>query len=345
VLSAALLFLAATCATASFFWGRGATLARFPALALAPLMALILAFQMGERMESHLLAGLGVVAWPVAFLFHFRILRRHEDVYPRDLSCAHILGLWVLVAGCMWEAQWLVGRAASGAYSGMGLAWVGVLIAAVLVVSAIRGIWPVARYPDAYLWRGAKLLIALLALWMVYVNIPLMGQSDLPGYLPLLNPLDITHVVAFGVLVVWWHAVRASGIDGPREFPSTWPVTAWCVAIFLWANAVLFRTLHYHAGMPYQLQTMFDSNLVQMSISVVWAALAVATMFTATWWRKRQMWIVGSALLAVVILKLLVIEVPRASAVESMIAIIVVGVLMLVAGYVAPVPPAEADAA
>ncbi len=344
VQSAALLFLTATCAAASFFWGRGWSLARFPALALAPLMAIILALQVGERTESHLLAGLGVLAWPVAILFHFRILRRHEDVYPRDLSCAHTLGLWVLVAGCMWEAEWLIARAGGGQYGGWGLAWVAVLIAALLAVSAVRGIWPVARYPDAYLWRGAKPLVALLALWMVYANAPVMGQSDLGRYVPLLNPLDITHIVAFGVLVVWWHAVRASGSDGPREFPSTWPVTAWCVAVFLWANAVLFRTLHYYAGMPYQFQAMLDSNLVQMSVSIVWAALAVATMYTATWWRKRQMWIVGSALMAVVILKLIVIEVPRASAVESMIAIIVVGALLLVAGYVAPVPPAEAEA-
>ena len=344
VQSAALLFLTATCALASFCWGRGWSLARFPALALAPLMAVILVVQTGERPGSHLLAGLGVLAWPVAFLFHFRILRRHEDVYPRDLSCAHILGFWVLVAGCMWEAGWLVSRAGSGQYSGMGVAWVAVIIFALLAVSLVRGFWPVARYREAYLWRGAKLLIALLALWMLYVNIPVMGQSDLGSYVPLLNPLDVTHVIAFGVLVVWWHAVQASDVDARHEFPSTWPVTAWCVAIFLWANAVLFRTLHYYAGMPYQLQAMLDSNLVQMSISVVWAALAVATMFTAVWWRKRQMWIVGSALMAVVILKLLVIEVPRASAVESMIAIVVVGLLLLVTGYVAPVPPPEAEA-
>jgi uncharacterized membrane protein len=97
--------------------------------------------------------------------------------------------------------------------------------------------------------------------------------------------------------------------------------------------------------MAYQFQVMFDSNLVQMSVSIVWAALAVATMYTAMWWRKRQMWIVGSALMAVVILKLLVIEVPRASAVESMIAIIVVGLLLVVAGYLAPIPPPETELA
>ena len=82
-----------------------------------------------------------------------------------------------------------------------------------------------------------------------------------------------------------------------------------------------------------------------MSVSLVWAALAVATMYTATWWRKRQMWIVGSVLMAVVILKLLVIEVPRASAVESVVSIITVGVLLLVVGYVAPVPPRPIETA
>jgi len=345
VLNAALLFLTATCAAFSFLWGRGRSLARFPALALAPLMAVILLFQIGERADTHPLAALGILAWPVAFLFHFRILRRHEDVYPRDLSCAHILGMLTLVAACVWEASWLAPRVGGDQNDGPGVSLAAVLIVSLLVASAARTRWPVARYPGAYLWRGAKPLVALLALWSVYANTPGIGQADAARYVPLLNPLDIAHVAAFGVLVYWWRAVRLSGIDGPREFPSTWPVTAWCVAIFFWANAMLLRTLHYYADMPYQFQAMLDSNLVQMSISIFWTALALATMFVATWRRNRQMWIVGSVLMAAVILKLLVIEVPRAGVVESMISIIVVGVLMLVAGYLAPVPPAAGETA
>ena len=69
VLSAALLFFAGTCAVCSLLWGRGRSTARFPALALAPLMAIILVFQVIERPDGHPLAGLGAAAWPVASCF------------------------------------------------------------------------------------------------------------------------------------------------------------------------------------------------------------------------------------------------------------------------------------
>ena len=116
------------------------------------------------------------------------------------------------------------------------------------------------------------------------------------------------------------------------------------MAVFFWANAVLLRTLHHYAGVPYQFQALLESNFVQMCVTILWTVLALGTMFVATRCRIRQMWIVGSVLMGAVMLKLLIIELPRASAVESMIAIIVVGALLLVAGYVAPVPPAEAEA-
>ena len=57
------------------------------------------------------------------------------------------------------------------------------------------------------------------------------------------------------------------------------------------------------------------------------------------------MWTVGSVLMGAVVLKLLIIELPRASAMESVVSIITVGVLMLVVGYVAPVPPRPIETA
>lgn len=343
--SASLLFFTGTCAAFSFLRGHGWSAARFPALALPPLMAIVLLLRIVEDVDGHPLASLGAVAWPVAFLFHFRILRRHEDAYPRDLSFAHSLGMWLLAAVGTWEVAWQIDHLAKVQYPWPVVAWILVPIALLALVAAIRSSWPVVRYPGAYLWTGVKPLIAFLVLWMLYANIPSDAEPASPRYIPLLNPLDLAHVLAFGILVYWWRAVRASGIDGPREFPSTWPVTAWCVAIFFWANAVLLRTLHHYAGVPYQFQAMLESNLVQMCVSIFWTVLALATMFVATRRRIRQMWIVGSVLMGAVVLKLLIIELPRASAVESVVSIITVGVLMLVVGYVAPVPPRQIDAA
>jgi uncharacterized membrane protein len=342
VLSASLLFLTGTCAAFSFFWGRGWRMARFPALALAPLMAIVLVFQIVERAHGHPLAGLGAVAWPLAFLFHFRILRRHDDADPRYLYFAHSIGVWLLAAVGTWDVAWRIDYLVPGRYTWPVVAWALVPIALLAFVAALHNTWPVVRHPNAYLWTGLKPLVGFLALWTLYANIAGDGDPAPLPYVPLLNPLDIVHILAYAILVYWWRAVRASGIDGPREFPSTWPVTAWCVAIFFWANAVLFRTLHQYAGVSYQFPAILQSNLVQMSLSIFWTFLALGTMLVATRRRIRQMWIVGSVLMAAVVLKLLVIEVPRASAGESIVSIICVGALMLVLGYVAPVPPKHA---
>jgi len=345
VLSASLLFFTGTCAAFSFFWGRGWWMARFPALALVPLMAIVLFFQIVERAHGHPLASLGAAAWPLAFLFHFRILRRHDDADPRYLYFAHSVGMWLLAAVGAWDVAWRIDHLVQGRYTWPVVAWALVPIALLAIVATIRSTWPVVRHPNAYLWTGVRPLICFLALWTLYANIAGDGDPTPLPYIPLLNPLDIVHILAYAILVYWWRAVRASGIDGPHEFPSTWPVTAWCVAIFFWANAVLLRTLHHYAGVSYQFPAILQSNLVQMSLSIFWTLLALATMFVGTRRRIRQMWIVGSVLMAAVVLKLLVVELPRASAVESIVSIISVGALMLVVGYVAPVPPKQAGEA
>lgn len=56
------------------------------------------------------------------------------------------------------------------------------------------------------------------------------------------------------------------------------------------------------------------------------------------------MWLTGGGLLAAVVLKLLVVDLSSADGGARIITFIVVGVLMLVVGYFAPLPPRQADA-
>jgi uncharacterized membrane protein len=51
------------------------------------------------------------------------------------------------------------------------------------------------------------------------------------------------------------------------------------------------------------------------------------------------MWIVGSFLMVAVVIKLTVVELRADVTVDSVISSIAVGVLMLLAGYLAPIPP------
>jgi len=49
-------------------------------------------------------------------------------------------------------------------------------------------------------------------------------------------------------------------------------------AIFIWLNAVLLRTLHYWADVPFRLHAMTHSLLVQASVSIFWSLLALVIM-------------------------------------------------------------------
>jgi uncharacterized membrane protein len=59
----------------------------------------------------------------------------------------------------------------------------------------------------------------------------------------------------------------------------------------------------------------------------------------------RGAWMVGAGLLAVTVLKLFVIDLSNRGGSERIVVFIAVGVLMLVVGYFAPLPPLRRDAA
>ena len=345
VQNAALLFFTGTCTAFSILWARGWWIARFPALALTVLMTAILALQIGERMHDHPLASLGLLAWPLAFACHLFILRQHDETTTSWKSWMHALGLWLLAFVAAREVAWQANAFAAGRPVWPLVGWALAPAALLALVAAKRGVWPVLRHLSAYLWRGALPLLAALAAWTALANVAGDGDPAPLPYVPLLNPLDIAQMLIFVISIFWWKAVVAADVEDRKDVPFTWPVTALCVAIFYWANAVLLRTLHHYAGVEYQVPAMLHSNLVQMSLSIFWAALALGTMFLATRRRIRQMWIVGSILMAVVVLKLFVVDLSSVGTVERIVSFIAVGVLMLVIGYVAPVPPKNAEAA
>jgi uncharacterized membrane protein len=55
--------------------------------------------------------------------------------------------------------------------------------------------------------------------------------------------------------------------------------------------------------------------------------------------RYRGAWVAGAALLAIVVAKLFFVDLSQVGGVERIVSFIGVGVLLLVVGYLAPVPP------
>jgi uncharacterized membrane protein len=174
---------------------------------------------------------------------------------------------------------------------------------------------------------------------MLIANFNSRGDPLPLRYLPLLNPLDLAHGAALLSLAAWFRRLRFAAF-APQPFRSAdlAGVTLGSIT-FLWLNGALLRTMHHWAGVPFDFDAMMRSMLVQASLSIFWSVLALCTMLAATRLRVRPLWLTGAGLMAIVVVKLFFVDLSNIGGIERVVSFIGVGVLMLVIGYVSPVPP------
>jgi len=336
-------FLAATAALASvlcrrFDW----RIALVPAFALLPVM--VLAGLAAMLAAPHPFARYGWLAWPFAFAALAWILHRHEDeVRPGLARWTHVVALWLAVALACWEAAWWIDRVVQGRGTWPFIAWalVPALALTALARAGERPAWPLAKYRDTYLLQGGAPMALYLWCWIFLANLASDGNPAPLPYVPLVNPLDLAMAAALVVLVVWYLALRARGLAS--TVAPAHAATAIGLAGFAWANGMLLRTLHHWADVPYRLEAMLRSTLVQTSFSVFWTLLALAAMVLATRRGLRAVWFLGAALLGVVVVKLFLVDLSQVGGIERIVSFIVVGILLLAVGYFSPVPPRRSE--
>jgi uncharacterized membrane protein len=290
---------------------------------------------------SHPFAGYGYFAWPAAFVILYWVLALTDRDLPEALAqVSHCAALWLLAALAGWECSWQLDH-----YVGEGRIWaqigrplVPALLAALIAARAQSDSWPFEPHRRLYLAYALAPVMIALWLWVLYINFASDGNPAPLPYLPLLNPLDLAVALIAVVFVAWQRAVAR--IDAPVLLDSLRNAApAWVGAtLFIWANGVLLRSLHHWADVPYRLDPMLRSTLVQASLSVFWTLLAMGAMVFANRRGTRPLWVCGAALLGVVVVKLFIVDLERTSGVERIVSFIVVGVLLLVIGYIAPVP-------
>ncbi|MGH8630347.1 MAG: DUF2339 domain-containing protein, partial [Burkholderiales bacterium] len=244
-LNAALLFLTGTCLAFSELFARGWWIARFPALALPAVMALVLVGQFSSGAQTHPLSGFGLLAWPLAFLVHLRVLHSDDTVrivqlerqVPeiRVLPFAHAAGVWLLAATLAWEAAWQIDRVVQGRQVWPLVAWalIPAALLGALAHQAGRSVW-LQRHLQAYLWRGAAPLAAFLWMWSLLANVSSAADPAPLPYLPLLNPLDVAQLLALAALGVWWRALGEQGIEDAKQVPANWSWSLLGVVVFVW---------------------------------------------------------------------------------------------------------------
>ena len=116
-------------------------------------------------------------------------------------------------------------------------------------------------------------------------------------------------------------------------------------AAFVWLNAMLVRGFHHYAGIAYHVDAWVASFAVQTGITLLWTAIALFAMWFAAARGARVPWVAGAALLALVVVKLLLVDLSDSGGVTRIVSFIGVGILMLVIGYVAPLPAKESRGA
>ena len=277
-------------------------------------------------------------AWPLALLAHGLVLWRLAPRWPavaRDVVHAFgalILALLGALQGRVVTADW--GDAASA------WAWLGWLIvpAALLMwlprpASAKR--WPISAAPSAYQWIASLVLTTGLLLWTLLANLASNGSAQPLPHVPLLNPLDLGIGVALLAAWVWLRSetARAELAQAPGL-----PVGLLGGAGFVWLNAMLIRAFHHYGDVPYRIDAWMHSLAVQTGITLLWTVTALVLMWLSAKRALRAPWMVGAVLLAAVVFKLLLIDLSGSGTVTRIVSFIGVGVLMLVIGYVAPLP-------
>ncbi len=191
------------------------------------------------------------------------------------------------------------------------------------------------QHQEAYLLWNRLACVFYSIIWLVAVNwqTPL-ATSPLP-YIALLNPIAM---VSAGILLYGW---RQIAIKPVYKYTQKYAQIVVLVLAFYLLNAEVMRVWHFYMGVKWQLLSLLASIGLQASLSIVWAIVAIALMVTGNQVKQRYRWLLGAGLMAVVVLKLFIVELSNTDSIARIISFIVVGLLLLLVGWFAPLPPEE----
>jgi len=190
------------------------------------------------------------------------------------------------------------------------------------------------------------LLVAGQIVFLISESVLRPGTPLSRFYIPLFNPLDLAMLFAMVTALVSLTVIRRNRDEmrvaqlEPYARPYKLALLA---AFFFLTTAALVRGVHHYAAVPWTWDALFNSVVVQTSLSIYWGMLGFNSMIWGARRRLRLLWLAGAGFMALVVLKLFLIDLGNSGTVARIISFIGIGALLLVVGYFAPAPPREPD--
>lgn len=277
----------------------------------------------------------GFVAFVAFFTLHYLLLYRHEEEW-RAVAPWHVGGLWLLGGLLSLESAWQIGQIASNtSYRVLAYAAAPLLLGVPVMQRAVTIAWPLQRHAQRYRVVALAGFALFLLAWEFFAFAFNGNAAPLP-FIPLLNPLEAGAVLVVAAVVYWYRENRG---DLP-PLPHALLVSALFALLFI--SVSIGRAVHFYAHVPYRFEALWGNPTFQTALSLLWTAIAFGIILLARRLANRLYWISGATLLGAVILKLFLIDLSNSGTLERIISFIAVGILALLIGYIAPLPPSGA---
>lgn len=207
----------------------------------------------------------------------------------------------------------------------------------------------------------AKIFVPMTLFWVIITNRSYDGVIWNLPYFPLVNLYDMSLwlVLIYGLSIIY---LRHKALNTPQpsidpKNPTTnkanskafnpKPMLIILGIISFWViSSMLIRTLHAFIDTPLWHQYplgAWSSEQVQTGLTILWTLIALVATIIASRQLKRTPWFMGIGLLGVVVLKLVLVDLSQTEAIWRVLSFLVAGSLILLIGYLAPLPPEKIE--
>lgn len=304
----------------------------------AALIFMILNITQGINLHKNL----GVIIFPLVTIIGYYLLYCYDNKPQFDSKWIHFGSLIVLTAITCWQfeniLQWAFNmRANLVIHSIWG--FIPALVLAVIVLNRNYSKWPIKIHTQIYTLYIPAVATFSMLLWLLIINLSKPAFPTFGNYIPVLNAYDITQT--FIILTIW--ASQKMLFSQLQHIKKEYAYAAIFITAFIVLNFTLFRTLHFRFGLEYTPHSIMESALAQTCISILWGICGMGIMILSAKKLWRPVWISGTAIIAILVIKLFIFDTAGIGTIERIVAFISVGIVLLITGYFAPVPPTSSN--